>query len=435
MRTHVSAPGVLLLAAAAWCLAAPVPSHADELRLTLPQAVDHSLHHNGDLRSFREEQGIHDAGVDRAGLMPNPTFEVEGTTGAMGGNSDENSLSLGLSQEFPLAGKREKRRTVAERERDVYRFQLADRERLTALEVKIAYADLYLSQQRLGLAIQAAELSSSLLAMTKELFAAGDIPELEVNLASVEVARSESELIAAKREIVPARARLSTLMGLETASTAIVVAPSEATTAIPGVAGLVARARANRPDIKSLSADQARGEAEVNLARAESIPNLTLGFFVAHERGTDAIGADEEKTKDTIMGVRLSLPLPLFDRNQTGIREAGARRGAAEARLLAANAAIEQEVAAEHARLAAADEVLSLYAKEILPRLKENLALLQAAYGAGEADILAVIAEQKKYLEVHEACLEAGHARLTALARLEAAVGGSLDELTTGGVQ
>jgi cobalt-zinc-cadmium efflux system outer membrane protein len=256
-----------------------------------------------------------------------------------------------------------------------------------------------------------------------------------VNLARVEKARSDSGRALAEREIVPARIRLATLLGLEPGSEATVDDPPEEKPYTAGIAGLMQRARENRPDIKGLAAELAKEEAGVNLARAERVPNLTLGLFVAHERSTDAIGTEEEKTRDTIMGVRLSLPLPLFDRNQTGIREAGARRGAAEARLLAANAAIEQEVAAEHARLAAADEVLSLYAKEILPRLKENLALLQAAYGAGEADILAVIAEQKKYLEVHEACLEAGHARLTALARLEAAVGGSLDELTTGGVQ
>ena len=79
--------------------------------------------------------------------------------------------------------------------------------------------------------------------------------------------------------------------------------------------------------------------------------------------------------------------------------------------------------------------VLRLYAKDILPRLKENLALVQEAYGLGEIDILAVIEEKKKYVAVHGSYLAAVHARQTARARLEAAVGAPLDELTTGGTQ
>jgi cobalt-zinc-cadmium efflux system outer membrane protein len=408
---------------------------AETKTFSLDEAVEHALIHNGELKAARSGQEAAEAGTVRAGLYPNPVLELQGTTGAMTGSSDESSMELAISQEVLLGGKRAKRLEAAEREVEVVRWWLADRERLTALEVKMACADLFLAQQRLDLAKQAAELGSQLLAVTRERFAAGDIPELEVNLARVEMARSGSERVAAEREILPVRSRLATLMGLEAGIEAAVVPPPDQQSFTAGVAGLVARARQNRPDIKALTAQQAMGEAEVSLARSEGVSNLTVGLFVAHERSTDAIGADEETTRDTILGVRLSMPLALFDRNKAGIRQAGARRDGAEVRLFAARVALEREVEAEHARMVAAEEVLRLYAQDILPRLKENLALVQEAYGLGEADILTVIEEQKKYVEVHGAYLEAAHARQTARARLEAAVGASLDELTTGGVQ
>ena len=89
-------PGIL-------CLLASVPALAAETQqLALPQVVEVSLQNNGDLKSFREEKGIRDAGKTRAGLLPNPTLDLEGGTGALTGSSDENNLTIGVSQEFLL---------------------------------------------------------------------------------------------------------------------------------------------------------------------------------------------------------------------------------------------------------------------------------------------------------------------------------------------
>ena len=127
------------------------PVLAETQQLTLPQVIEVSLQNNGDLKSFREEKGIRDAGKIRAGLLPNPTLELEAGTGALTGSSAENSLSIGVSQEFLLAGKREKRLTIAERELEMYRWQLADRERVLREEVKTAFYDAILAEQRIEL--------------------------------------------------------------------------------------------------------------------------------------------------------------------------------------------------------------------------------------------------------------------------------------------
>ena len=130
------------------CLAATLPAFAAEKTYTIPQVVAYALQHNGGLSAFREEKGIRDAGKVRAGLLPNPTLDFEAGTGALTGSSDENSLSLGVSQEFFLAGKRDKRLTIAERELEIYRWQLADRERVLREEVKTAFYDAILANKR-----------------------------------------------------------------------------------------------------------------------------------------------------------------------------------------------------------------------------------------------------------------------------------------------
>ena len=430
MGTRISASGVQLLTPLVLCLLASVPVSAEMAPLTLPQAIEISLRNNGDLKAFRAEAGTREAGKTRAGLLPNPTFELEGSSGALTGNSTENSLSVGISQEILLGGKRGKRLAVAEQELAAYRWHLADRERLLTEAVKNAFNDVTLAQQRLQLADRAIELNRQLLAVATERLAAGDIPELELNLVRVELARSQGGRIDVERSLHQHQARLWTILGLPPSN-----APTTGTFAetpmTRSLAELQQHAVRNRPDLQSLTIEKARYEADIDLARAEGIPNLTAGLAIARETTTMEVGGVEGKDTGWTLGIKLSLPLPLFDRNQAGIQEASARQQSSEHRLLAASRNIAQEVATAHASFLQSDKVLSLYKTDIVPQLDENLRLTQEAYRLGEVGILAALEEQKKFLEVSDAYLTAQHGRQTALVTLESAVATEL----SGGAQ
>ena len=86
MEKNVHALGALLLLMGLVCVLSSVPAWAAEETLSLPRVIEYSLHNNGDLKSFREEKGIVDAGTLRAGQFPNPTLELEAGTGAFGWN-------------------------------------------------------------------------------------------------------------------------------------------------------------------------------------------------------------------------------------------------------------------------------------------------------------------------------------------------------------
>ncbi|GAB7028228.1 TolC family protein [Geotalea toluenoxydans] len=414
-------PGIL-------CFLTSAPVFAETQKLALPQVIEISLQNNGDLKSFREEKGIRDAGKNRAGLLPNPTLELDGGTGALTGSSAENSLSLGISQEFLLAGKRHKRLAIAEQELAAYRWQLADRERVLREEVKTAFHDAILAEQRLNLTDRSIALNTQLLDVTKERLAAGDIPELEMNLVKVELTRSEGTRIEVERALLQNRARLFTLMGLPAIeSPAIAGNPDNDLPAAKSLVDLKQLALVKRPDLKVLEAEKSRGEADIALAKSEAIPNLTAGFTVTRETTTIEVGGVEGKDTDYIVGVKLSIPIPVFDKNQAGIQEARAKRTTTDSRFTAATRRAEREVETAHASYLNADKVLTLYKSNIIPQLEENLKLTQEAYRLGEVGILAVIQEQKKFFEINEAYLTALHSRQLALTKLEAAVGVSLD--------
>jgi len=428
----VSARGALLLVPAIVTVLTATPLFAETEKLTLPQAVIFSLANNGDLKSFREEKGVRDAGKVRAGLLPNPVLEFEGATGAMTGNSDDSSLSLGLSQEFFLGGKREKRLASADQELEIYHWQLIDRERVLSEEVKTAFYGALLAQKRIDLANRAMDLNRQLFDVARERLAAGDIPELEMNLVKVESARSEGAMIAAVKELNQSQTKLFNLMGLsEGATPALSGTLDSESGVVKPLVDLVQLAKGNRPDLKVLAAEKLKGEADINLAQAEAFPNLVAGLFYSHERSTDASAVGEEKVRDNLLGIRLSLPIPVFDKNQAGVQEARAKKSSSESRWLATVRTVEREVETAYASYLNSEKILSLYKTNIIPQLEENLQLTQEAYRLGEVGILAVIQEQKKFFEVSDGYLMALHDRQTARVKLEAAAAADL----SGGVQ
>jgi len=432
LGTTAFARGALLLVLVIVSVLSSPPVQAEERTLPLSQIIEYSLQNNGGLKSFREQKGIRDAGKTRAGLLPNPSIEFEGSTGALTGNSAENNLSLGISQEFLLSGKRNKRLAVAERELEMYNWQLSDRERLLRDEVKSAFYDLILTEKRLAFSENFISINRQLLDVTRERLAAGDISELEMNLVKVELARSLGKRLEVERVLKQNRAKLHELMGLQPGeSTKITGTLEQEILVTRSLADLKQLAHANRPDIKALQAEKNRGEADIMLAGAEGIPNLTVGLAVMRETTAIEIGGMENKDTAYTVGLKLSLPIPVFDRNQAGVRESQARRNSAGSRLSAIAGTVDREVETAYASFVNADTVLTMYRANILPQLEENLKLTQEAYRLGELGILAVIEEQKKFFEVNEGHLTALHERLATLSRLESATATDL----SGGAQ
>lgn len=431
VSTSIIVPGLVALLSAA-------PVRAEVRQLDLKQVVELSVQNNGELRGFREEKGIRDAGKVRAGLLPNPTLEFDGATGALTGSPDDSSVSLGLSQELLLGGKRERRLAVAERELELYRWQLVDRQRLLVAEVRNSYYDLLLAQERVALAERSMSLAGQLVEVARERLAAGDIPELELNLAKVELARAAGSKVEAQRAQIMNRTRLLALMGGESDEEIRLtdkLAPASGMLNLE-LSALKQAALAQRPDLKALQAEKGRGEADVDLARAESIPNLTAGIAFSRDRSSMEV-SNGLQGRDTAykFGFRLSIPLPVFDRNQAGLQEARARLSSSESRLPAASRVVEREVEAAYAGYRQSAEVLSLYRGDILPQLEENLALVQEAYRVGEIGILNVIAEQKKFFEVNDAYLSALYNFQNALVKLETAAGAELSGNFAGGAK
>ena len=423
MGKNVFAREALLLVAGIVSVLSPAPALGTKQTLSLSEVIEYSLNHNGELKSFRLEKGVFDAEKVKAGLFSNPTLDIEAGTGALTGSRAESTLSVGISQEFLLAGKRSKRLAVAERELAIYKCQLADKERLIREEAQTLFYDLMLAEQRLALADRSIALNRKLLEVSRDRLAAGDIPELEMNLVKVELARSEASRIDVQKKLHQSQEKLAAITGLPLGTQYAMSGTFQSTTTLSkALADLKQLALGRRPDIKALEAERERGQAGVSLAKAESLPNLTVGLALWRDTRSMKIGALEGTDKAWTMGMRLSMPIPVFDRNQAGVQEARARQDSAESRLSTAIRNLEHEVETAYASCLSSEKILSLYKSDIIPQLEENLNLTEEAWLLGEVGILAVIQEQKKFFDVSENYLMALYNRQTALIKFDSAV-------------
>lgn len=415
-----------LLLSAFSCL----PALAEPVPLSINEIVALALKQSADLAALEKDATSKRWLAVQAGTISNPTLEVQGSTGSLTGSPDERSVSIGVNQELSLNGKLRLRRETIQYEAEVVQRQRDNAVRLLKDEVKTIALEFILVSRRQELAADLVELNRELVSITGERFKAGDISELELNLAKVELARAESRLLEVERERTPLRIKIASLTGLN--ETDINLSDTfSAPTVSSDTRDLVKTALTTRPDLLALSRERDKAETENRLAEAEALPNLTAGLFAQWQRGSTEVGGMSSTSSDTQLGLRLSMPIPVFDRNLNGQAAARSRLDAADSRRLAMERSITAEVEAAVSRVSTSERILTMFEQGIIPQLKENLNLTQEAYRIGEVGILSVIDEQKKFFEVNDSYLSAQYNKRVASIKLETAVAAEL----TGGVK
>ena len=131
--------------------------------------------------------------------------------------------------------------------------------------------------------------------------------------------------------------------------------------------------------------------------------------------------------RDRILGLRLSVPIPVFDRNNGRRAAALALLDAADSRRTGLERTIKAEVEAAIASLSSSERIVSLFDTGIIPQMGENLKLTQEAYRADEVGILSVTDQQKKFFDVHDTYLSVLHARRVAFIKMESVSANNLN--------
>jgi cobalt-zinc-cadmium efflux system outer membrane protein len=388
--------------------------------MNMDEAVQEALKNNPDLQEARQERIAAQGKLDQAALLLGSNPVIEGTSSKKkytedAGGEEFKNYEVRVSQEFEIAGQRGLRKDAAEKGLEKTEQEIRNMERILVAEVKDAFAQALAARRKKDLAEETAKLQEELYTFAEVKFKAGEVAALEMNLASVELGKAKRDLLQASREERAAILALQALLGLKPdgAFTVQGELPAEVPT-VPAKEGLKQLAASRRPDIKAASADVESSKSAMRLAGRSAFPNFTLSGFV------------ERDERANITGLALSVPLPLFNRNQAQRGEARARAEQANIRQASLDKAIDRELEDAYASLVTAAEELGLFKKEILDKALENLDLMNLSYKEGKIGFFEVRLAQKDTLDAQLSYLDSQLRAQLAINALEKATGGSL---------
>jgi outer membrane protein, heavy metal efflux system len=319
---------------------------------------------------------------------------------------------VALDQEIEVGGQRGLRITAAEHDVARAELALADHRRLTEGEVRRAFFGVAAADRRCRLAGERLALASRLAATARQRVEAGDAPALERRLGDLETVRAEHERARAEAQRERAVLRLADALGASPEEQLVVVTDADPGHPAAAEGTLVERALAGRPDLAAARAEHARLEAEADLTRRQGIvPNPVLrGFY------------REELLNERIAGGGISLPLPLWNRQQGRETEL-----LALARGASTQTALPREVHVALLRRRAAEDTWRRYEAEALPAAAaagEELDRALRAHYIGLADALV---QQDRLLQSRQAAIDAWLELREADADLIEAVGGDIE--------
>lgn len=402
------------------------PEIPAEGRLTMADALRLALQHNPTLAGFAAEIRASDAAALQAGLLPNPELGIEvenfaGQDDLQGFDGAETTLAL--SQLIELGDKRSKRQQVAVLEKDLAGWDYQGKKIEVLASAAKAFIQVLVAQEQVSLNDELVRLAEKTAAAVSERADAGKVSPMENTRAQVELAAARSEAHKAFRELEAARQRLSAFWGAERAGFTRVVGDLDEITPLPPEEAIRSLPQSN-PVLARWQSELDRSEAVLDLARSEAVPdlNFTAGVRNFQDTGNNAL----------VVGV--SLPIPLFDRNQGGVGEARAKLEKARQEQRAAKVTLQTELAETWQSLSAAYVESSTLRDKILPGAHEAYESTELGYREGKLDFLQMLDAQRTLFTVKRQYLLAlggYHMTSTDMERLIGASLKSLQKTTT----
>ncbi|OIJ42443.1 TolC family protein [Massilia timonae] len=370
----------LLAALALACGFASASAAAWSAPLTLEAAIDLALRANPTLRAAGSEVAAQEGALAQAGALPNPELELlrEGE----GSSSRTTTATLNIAIE--LGGKRAARVEAARQEGALAAIALeAERDKVRA-DAAAAFHDVVAAQERERMARELVALAGRALAAAGKRVEAGTLSPVEETRARVAQGSARIEALQAGRDLEGARIRLAALWGGDARQLSI-HAPQAA--ALPPAAPLdQLLAQLDRsPAMRHARAQVGQREALARLERARRTPDVNV-IVGAQREGPDT-------RNRAVLG--LSVPLPLFNRNDGAVLDALRRVDKARDQQDAEGVRLRAELAQAHARLTAALAECALISTEILPGAEDAERSANRGFELGKFGLIDVLDAQR----------------------------------------
>ncbi|MBB3103841.1 TolC family protein [Azomonas macrocytogenes] len=393
-----------------WCMAGLLGVEAAQTAVsaqgqvvTLEQALATAQASNPQLAALRWNIGIADGDRQQAGLLPNP--ELSWLTEDTGTKAE---ATVQITQALQLGGKRGARVDVASRGQALAAVQFEQQRNQLRAEVIEAFYAALLAQEQVQIAEQSKVLAERGLAIANGRVKAGRSSPIEARRSQVQLAEIELTLNRARRDKAIAYRTLSSLMGTALPQFERVEGNAHYFPPLPEASQLLARMSDTQSlRLAALQIDQ--HEAAVELEKAKRIPDLSVTL------GNKRLGVEN---RDVVV-LGLSMPLPLFDRNQGNVYAASQRVGQAQDLRNATELRLQTETRQALNQWATALTSVRALDEAIIPAAQQTLDNLTRGFEAGKFGLIDVLDAQRILLAARTEYLQAAGDVTVAWAQIE----------------
>lgn len=372
------------------------PALSADTPLTLKQAMDIAERRSTSIMAtcatYASARG--ELNDTRALLWNNPELALEHRRRELfqAGGLDARRIDngIGISQTFELGGQQGARRGAAQSSLESVKWTISSTRRVVRAETAIRFIELLAAQERVRIYEQALEILRRGAELVEKRVQAGEEGRLDGNLAQVEAERGANQLAMAREQLTQARSALAVLLQLDFDKVQEALGNLDEPPADYTLKELL-DISARRPILRALEAKTEAAKHRLKVERGAVYPDLTVGLSYSPERGIDG--------QDRITTLGISLPLPLFRRNGSGIGRALTELDQATIERQSAERITRTDVTTLWQRFESLRQRTERLRRTILPSLGENQKLSLKALQAGEIGLPQFLLVRRQFLD------------------------------------
>jgi cobalt-zinc-cadmium efflux system outer membrane protein len=400
------------------CLFAQTPG--GPVTITLDDAIQMAIQHNHSLLAARTQIQQDQALEITAALRPNPTlftdWEYLPLTSPSGGvgsylqNSTEGDV--GMSYLFERGGKRERRIQAAKDVTTQQRSLTDDNERTLTFQVATLFINVQLAQSTLELAQKDLKSFQKTTDVSEHEYKVGGIAENDYLKIKVQLVQFENDLQQAIMAKAQALSDLRQQLGYESVPADYDVTGSFEYQPLPlSIDELKAKALQNRPDLRAAVQGVTASYSGYELAKANGKQDPTVSGNYSHTGGLSTFTFS------------LSIPLPIFDRNQGEIARTRYVINQAQEQKTSTQGQALTDVRDAYEGVVANERILKVYLSGTLEAATRSRDIDDYAYHHGGEALLDFLDAERTYRATQLAYRQTLATYLQAVEQLKEAVG------------
>ncbi len=362
--------------------------------LSVDGAADYALKHNPTLAAARLRIEEARGRLQNSGRLSNPELELDWQRMTSG---QEGALGVSLMQRFPLAARLRHEKAVSRAELAAAEAEVRDGERRLAAEVRALAVRIVASRGQRELRARLQENSRELSGFLLKRVETGEAAVVDATQVDLETQVLELETLQLTATEISLAGELRAQLGVvgDVAVTGNLPAPKN-------VGGEIVVGE--RPDVQAAQYRVEAAEAAARKQRASRWEDVGLGASYFRERIVDE---PEPIETDHLIGLRMSIPLPLWNNNAGRIREAEAAAARAAQEAEAVRFTARTEVSAARREMTALGKLVTQLDTQLIPKATQIEDQIRQQYSTGQSPLTDVLRARSRRLDLQRQRLDA----------------------------